>query len=363
MKYYEEIPVIRAVATMLVLCIHLTAQLYNSNGVIVDPILSYFNQISRLGTPVFAVISAFLLTSSTLKRDFDLSYFAKSRFTKILIPYILWTTLYIILRSLFSNTYYPAGTPIIKYYLLGTAEIHLYFILVVIQFYVLFPFVHKLKKGAPLIIAYIIGTIINAVWLHYGQGAFTFHNETLNAFINSKAFILNWLSFFFLGIGYAKYYKEINDVVLRHKIYFKIIGIILFIDLIIKIDITHLYGSANIANIVYIPFFLALLIIFYNHIKHYTFLTQSLTVIGNYSMGIYLIHVLLIMVYRQIPYVDIVNNSSTFVVSYIVVLGLSVIAIYFISKLPFASYIVPIPSKKTIVNKNKLNMEQKSIND
>lgn len=363
MKYYEEIPVIRAVATMLVLCIHLTAQLYNSNGVIVDPILSYFNQISRLGTPIFAVISAFLLTSSTLKREFELSYFAKSRFTKILIPYILWTTLYIILRSLFSNTYYPAGTPIIKYYLLGTAEIHLYFILVVIQFYVLFPFVHKLKKGTPLIIAYVIGIIINAVWLHYGQGTFTFHNETLNAFINSKAFILNWLSFFFLGIGYAKYYKEINNVVLRHKIYFKIIGIILFIDLIIKIDITHLYGSANIANIIYIPFFLALLIIFYNHIKHYMFLTQSLTVIGNYSMGIYLIHVLLIMVYRQMPYVDIVNNPSTFVVSYIVVLGLSVIAIYFISKLPFASYIVPIPSKKTIVNKTKLNMEQKSIND
>ncbi|NWN86776.1 MAG: acyltransferase family protein [Staphylococcus sp.] len=89
MKYYEELPIIRAIATMLVLCIHLTAQLYNANGVIVDPILAYFNQISRLGTPIFAVISPFLLTSSTLKRKFDLSYFAKSRFTKILIPYIL----------------------------------------------------------------------------------------------------------------------------------------------------------------------------------------------------------------------------------------------------------------------------------
>lgn len=363
MKYYEEIPIIRAIATMLVLCIHLIAQLYNANGVIVDPILGYFNQISRLGTPIFAVISAFLLTSSTLKREFDLSYFAKSRFTKILIPYILWTTLYIILRSLFSNTYYPAGTPIIKYYLLGTAEIHLYFILVVIQFYVLFPFVHKLKKGAPLIIAYIIGTVINAVWLQYGKDTLTFHNETLNALVNSKAFILNWLSFFFLGIGYAKYYKEINEFVLKHKIYFKLMGIILFIDLIIKIDITHLYGSTNIANIIYIPCFLALLIIFYNHIKNYTFLTQVLTVIGNYSMGIYLIHVLLIMVYRQIPYVDIVNNPSTFVVSYIVILGLSVMSIYCISKLPFSSYIVPIPSKKTIVNKHKFNVSQQRNND
>lgn len=355
MKYYGEIPVIRAIATMLVLCIHLTAQLYNSNGVIVDPVLSYFNQIARLGTPIFAVISAFLLTSSTLKREFELSYFIKSRFTKILIPYILWTTLYLILRILLSNTYYPAGTPIIKYYLLGTAEIHLYFILVVIQFYVLFPFVHKLKKGAPLIIAYVIGTLINALWLSCGSGAVTLHNEMLNTFVNSKAFILNWIPFFFLGIGYAKYYKEINDIVLKYKIYFKIIGILLFIDLIIKIDTTNLYGSTNIANIVYIPIFLALLIIFYNHVKNHTLLTQTLTVIGNYSMGIYLIHVFIIMVYRQTPYVDIVDNPSTFVASYIIVLCISVLVIYLISKLPFSSFIVPIPSKKAIVNKNLEN--------
>lgn len=199
--------------------------------------------------------------------------------------------------------------------------------------------------------AYVIGTVINVVWLHYGKGTLTFHNETLSAFVNSKAFILNWLSFFFLGIGYAKYYKEINDAVLKHKIYFKLMGIILFIDLIIKIDMTHLYGSTNIANIIYIPCFLALLIIFYNHIKNDTFLIQVLTVISNYSMGIYLIHVLLIMVYRQIPYVGIVNNPSIFVVSYLVILGLSVMSIYCISKLPFSSYIVPIPSKKGLLIK------------
>ncbi|MGO2107648.1 acyltransferase [Staphylococcus equorum] len=355
MKYYEEIPVIRAIATMLVLCIHLTAQLYNSNGVITDPILSYFNQIARLGTPIFAVISAFLLTSSTLNRKFSLLYFIKSRFTKIFIPYILWTTLYIVLRYLFTNTYYPPGTPLIKYYILGTAEIHLYFILVVIQFYLLFPFVHKLKKGLPLIAAYIVATIINVIWLNYGRGEITFQSDLLNAFVNSKAFILNWLSFFFLGICYTKFYKEINRTILEYKIYFKIIGMILFVDLIISIDITNLYGSSSIANIIYIPFFLALLIIFYNHVKNYKYLMKSLTVIGNYSMGIYLIHVLLIMIYRQYPYADIVNNPSTFVISYIVILCLSVISIYLISKLPFSSYIVPIPAKKTIINKRVRN--------
>ncbi len=48
--------------------------------------------------------------------------------------------------------------------------------------------------------------------------------------------------------------------------------------------------------ILYIPIFLALLIILYSHVKNHTLLTQTLTVIGIILWGIYLIHVFIIMV-------------------------------------------------------------------
>lgn len=67
----------------------------NENNHSMAIIAGYLSQIGRLGTPVFAVISAFLFTHSVLKRGFDLNYFIKSRFTKIFVPYIIWTTVYL----------------------------------------------------------------------------------------------------------------------------------------------------------------------------------------------------------------------------------------------------------------------------
>jgi len=355
LKYFEEIPIIRAVATMMVLGVHITSRLYYSQGHIVDDLLGYFNQISRLGTPVFAVISAFLLTSSTIRRKFDIKYFVKSRFTKIFMPYLIWTTIYLLLSAIFTNIFYAIDRPIKDYYLFGVAETHLYFILVVIQFYILFPVVHRVKKGPSLIYAYLIATIVNILWLIYGRGTFNFEIEMINTFINSRSFVLNWISFFFLGIVYAKYYSEINDLITRYQKYLYIIITILFIDLLASINLDSLFSSNTVSIIVYTPFFIIGLILFYRKIKSNQVLVHILTTIGNYSMGIYLVHIIIIMFYRKIPYVEIMGNTSTFVFSYLFVLSLSVLLVYGISKLPFATFIVPIPKKQNSVSLSKLS--------
>ncbi len=71
------------------MCVHLsvsyTINESNYSMIIIAGYLGYLSQIGRLGTPVFAVISAFLLTHSVLKRGFDLNYFIKSHFTKIFV--------------------------------------------------------------------------------------------------------------------------------------------------------------------------------------------------------------------------------------------------------------------------------------
>lgn len=145
LKYYEEIPVIRSIAAILVVAVHLIAGLYSPGGVFSNVHIGYIDQLARLGTPIFAVISAFLLMSSVLRRGFDLSYFVKSRFTKIFIPYIFWSSVYLLYRSFVEESLIP-GLPVSSYFLHGTANFHLYFILTVLQFYVLFPLLSRLKK-------------------------------------------------------------------------------------------------------------------------------------------------------------------------------------------------------------------------
>src|SRR5699024_5501769 len=149
-----------------------------------------------------------LLTHSVLKRGFDLNYFVKSRFTKIFVPYIIWTTVYlyylgVVEVNLDSNKnfigYYLFGTGnyhlyiiisflefyflfsvlvinieininFILFYLFITYIYHLYFILTVHQFYVLFPVLQKIKKGLPLLLTYAFSTILTVFWqLNYEQ--------------------------------------------------------------------------------------------------------------------------------------------------------------------------------------------------
>jgi len=346
MKYYEEIPIIRSIATMLVVLVHVTSRIYYANGEFTNHVIGYFNQFSRLGTPIFAVISGFLLTISTLKRPFDLNYFIKSRFTKILLPFIIWTTLYIILSFSFDETFNSLSNNIINTYLLGSGETHLYFILVVIEFYILFPLLQKISSGKPIVILYVLATILNIFWFYFGNGLFQFKNDIINTFINSRIFILNWISFFVLGILFAKHYENVNKLIIKYKKVIITISIILFINLYITIDLENLISSSTSIMLINIPIFITVLMYFYKTIKNSKLLMEIFTKIGNFSMGIYLVHLIVIMLYRRIFNSIVFNNSATFILSYIIILLASIIIVELISRLPFANYIIPIPKRK-----------------
>ncbi|KRG10092.1 acyltransferase family protein [Staphylococcus sp. NAM3COL9] len=355
MKYYDEVPIIRAVAAMLVVAIHTVNSIsYSaSTGEFTSDALGYINQIARLGTPVFAVISAFLLTISVINRGFSLNYFMKSRFSKIFIPYIIWTIFYLLYREYFLHNLEEDGN-LINYFVYGKANFHLYFILTVIQFYFLFPFVHKFKKGWPIILAFILATIVNVVWIviqpiSLGGGG-------IERFVNDKLFVLNWISFFMLGIVYAKFYNEIKELIFKYKTFLTIIIAILFIDLLISIDLDNLNSSITISNIIYIPFFIVFLNYMYEHVKKNKVVLNTLTVIGNYSMGIYLVHYVAIQFVKRLPIVENIAPQSKFMSVFIAAVALSVLLVYLIGKLPYGNYIVPIPKKKT--NKNTVIAEE-----
>ncbi len=78
-NFFDEIPFVRAIACLLVVMIHTTARAYMpEKSHFFNEISLYLNQVSRLGTPIFAVISAFLLTSSVINRGFYLKKFMTS---------------------------------------------------------------------------------------------------------------------------------------------------------------------------------------------------------------------------------------------------------------------------------------------
>ncbi|WP_374561502.1 acyltransferase family protein [Sinobaca sp. H24] len=92
----------------------------------------FWNQITRFGTPIFAVIGGFLLFNQYRKRDFILSRFASSRITKVLFPFLFWSVFYIIYKDIAGLRAFPSlGTPgeIIDFayiFVRGETNYHLY---------------------------------------------------------------------------------------------------------------------------------------------------------------------------------------------------------------------------------------------
>ncbi|MDK9842143.1 acyltransferase family protein [Staphylococcus equorum] len=149
---------------------------------------------------------------------------------------------------------------------------------------------------------------------------------------------------------------EIKELIFKYKTLLSIIIAILFIDLLISIDLENLNSSITISNIIYIPFFIVFLNYMYEHVKKNKVVLNTLTVIGNYSMGIYLVHYVAIQFVKRLPIVENIAPQSKLVSVFIAAVALSVLLVYLIGKLPYGNYIAPIPKKKT--NKNKVITEE-----
>ncbi|MFY0543424.1 acyltransferase [Brevibacillus sp. H7] len=164
----REFDIMRAFAALSVIAIHVTAGFAQSN------LLAYlWNQGMRYAVPLFVILSGFLLYFVDLGRP-RMSYtgFLQKRCKKILLPYVLWTILYTLYSSRKEWSAWLAGdwvSPLshaVKHLLKGTGYVHLYFLLIILQLYFLYPLLRTwLEK--------------RAAWLVLGSGALTLFAQTM----------------------------------------------------------------------------------------------------------------------------------------------------------------------------------------
>ncbi len=133
---------LRVAATFAVIAIHITAAY-----VLVSPLAYYTNQWVRFAVPLFIIMSGYLIYYADLNIGFlSLTSFYRKRLSKVLVPYLLWTWLY------GSLTYSLSGAPLkldlliiflAKHLAMGTAFYHLYFLLIILQLYLLYPWLRR----------------------------------------------------------------------------------------------------------------------------------------------------------------------------------------------------------------------------
>ncbi|MDR7855165.1 acyltransferase [Tissierella sp.] len=192
-KKLGEIEWIRAICCILVIMIHVTAEFWTSftYGSIQYKIIILLNTLSQFAVPCFVFISGFVLYYAYHNKEYKTLDFYKKRMLKILFPYLIWSGIYTFANYFYYNSAINIVS-IVKDLILGRASFHLYYMVLIIQFYLVFPLCLKIyKKINNDVLSMSIFFILNAITILYIKMPF------------KDRFFMNYIIFFGLGIVFA----------------------------------------------------------------------------------------------------------------------------------------------------------------
>lgn len=180
---------VRGMAIVCVIIIHTMTMRFSRDNALNNWVILFFDQISRFAVPVFFISSGFGLGSKYMD-EISIWNFYKKRL-KIIPEYIVWSMAYFFLRSSEINIW-----NLLIDIITGNASGHLYFIIVLIQFYFIFPFIRKIAiKKSGLIISLVVSL---GGQLIYQSG------------IRMESYLFcNWLIYFVLGVYLANHRKHL----------------------------------------------------------------------------------------------------------------------------------------------------------
>lgn len=319
---------------------------------------------------MFMFATAFVLTYVYSHKNLEIKKFYSKRLLVVFVPYVLWSIIYIIFNR------YPL--PFEKFISLtidsiiyGTASFQLYYILITLQFYAVFPFFLLILKKHARHLFFILITffLIQLAWIYYDfnyiQTGIHKIPEVLKEFIKYRDRIfLEYIFFFIFGGVAAMKWESLKNY---FKIYGKYIPFLLFsiyfvytIYFLAQLNIFNIpqyraSGSLQPSSII----FSTAMIIFLTFTSYIwsqkKALYKIIHLISNTSFGIYFVHVIALSITRThiLPFVPPgIPLSLKILIVFLVAFGFSVLFSALLLKIPVLSWTI---GKSRISKINKSN--------
>lgn len=162
-----QLDICRGIAILAVLFIHVSghfmpilhpAKSPNSPGWAWD-VLAVPNQCFQWAVPCFLMLST-LVNAQSLARNPDIQKYARRRVQTALLPYLLWSGLYMAVNFALGTLHHLSLGHIAKLLLTGTAYFHLYFFVLVLELYFLLPLLVPLFRRRPPFWAIALGAVV-----------------------------------------------------------------------------------------------------------------------------------------------------------------------------------------------------------
>jgi surface polysaccharide O-acyltransferase-like enzyme len=245
----------------------------------------------------------------------------------------------------------PENPRVLLYnFTLGKSFYHLYFMAIVIQFYLFFPLLQKIRSG----LAWWTSLILSAVICNYllGTSDIPLVTGVLEKVMMDRVFFFHWIFYFIFGGYMAHYWKPISIWAKKNTLLLVALLIITYVGAVVEYNLIGYVSSRRFTNFFNIPLLSIATVGLYKYIAKLKLVKSLLQSIGKLSMGIYLIHPFTLIILEKVLPHNIWQTEMMplmFFIVLIVTLGL----VKLVQQLPKAQFIIPVPTKKRNTNTNQ----------
>jgi probable poly-beta-1,6-N-acetyl-D-glucosamine export protein len=205
----NDLDMLKGMAIVGVVIIHVLTPLYDSVSGLGHSLWVLVNQVLRFSVPLFVAVSGYLLSLKYLKQPLLWKEYLFKRVFRVLPLFYVWVAVTLLVVSQhdvwfgFTRSFEPWQ------WILGRADYHLYFVPMIFQLYILFPFLLRLMKsfrGAPQFLLSI--TFIFQAWLYAHYSPDPSFQPYFESFTKSDQrqyiYFFSWIFYFVLGMYIAQ---------------------------------------------------------------------------------------------------------------------------------------------------------------
>lgn len=309
----------KGVAIMSVIAIHCSGGLGGASYMSLDAQFGLIiRQALNYSVPVFLFISGYLSYNDNI---FSALYLIK-RIVRIATPFLFWSTIYIAFRAFVSRSPIEIEELLIDIST-GNSIVVGYFVIVLLQYTLISPLLNSIKSNKKHVAILLFATLLGLVYTYIIQ--IFYPNSDISKFPYYSLPFIVWYPFFHMGLLIHKTKPLINN---KTSVFFAILGFVASISegYLLYNNINYSFAVSQI-KLTSILFSISICLLISANIDK-KINDGLITKIGGISYGIYLSHVLIMMILSKLFSYFIFNqNSITFFM--ILFISTSVVSISF----------------------------------
>ena len=327
--------IIRIIACMMIVAMHSPIPNENANGFF----LSALSYLSAPGVGLFFMISGALI----LPIHTDLKTFFRKRFTKILLPVVIWDMLYLVAKSLVFHQQVDWLQTILSLPFSASGSPVFWFIYTLMGLYLLSPILSKwLGTASKRELQFYLSIWLICLCLPLLKYFVVIDSSSTGILY----YFTGYVGYYILGYYIKRYPNSFSWMFLMPALFISIMAPILIKTLKIKIDFYDMFWYLSIFVVVQCVGWWKLI----EEIRTSVLkgkIESIVVTLSNLTFGIFLIHIFIMRYilwhYDFILRIDnyYIQTASIIILTFL----LSVICTYAISLLPKAQYIIGVKNK------------------